>query len=163
MESYSALPTVVTWLSVNLRGQTKRAVGVSAEIGIGNFGGVRPRFLQKSPEADKKESLSQVTFTARRTVVATSSVMAPTLACSRWASSSLRCTPSSSAESTKPVMSNTSVKWRCPSTSARRTRFQNCTNWVTEALIFVIPRKVANVGRRTSDGRTASHVSRKFR
>lgn len=37
--SYGALPTVVAWLSVNLRGQTKRAVGVSFEIGIGNFGG----------------------------------------------------------------------------------------------------------------------------
>lgn len=31
------LPAIV---SVNLRGQTKRAVGVSVQIGIGNFGGV---------------------------------------------------------------------------------------------------------------------------
>lgn len=46
--SYAALPTVVAWLSVNLRGQTKRAVGVSFEIGIGNFGGewkIPPRTL----------------------------------------------------------------------------------------------------------------------
>jgi len=40
MGAYAALPTVVAWLSVNLRGQTKRAVGVSFEIGIGNFGGL---------------------------------------------------------------------------------------------------------------------------
>jgi len=40
MGSYAALPTVVAWLSVNLRGQTKRAVGVSFEIGMGNFGGL---------------------------------------------------------------------------------------------------------------------------
>lgn len=38
--SYAALPTVVAWLSSNLRGQTKRAVGVSFQIGIGNFGGL---------------------------------------------------------------------------------------------------------------------------
>jgi len=38
--AYGALPTSVAWLSVNLRGQTKRAVGVSVQIGIGNFGGL---------------------------------------------------------------------------------------------------------------------------
>ena len=39
MGGYGALPTVVAWLSINLKGQTKRAVGVSFEIGMGNFGG----------------------------------------------------------------------------------------------------------------------------
>jgi len=38
--SYAALPQSVAWLSVNLRGQAKRAVGVSFQIGIGNFGGL---------------------------------------------------------------------------------------------------------------------------
>jgi len=38
--AYGALPSVVAWLSVNMRGQTKRAVGVSFMIGIGNFGGL---------------------------------------------------------------------------------------------------------------------------
>lgn len=38
--SYAALPTSVAWPSVNLRGQTRRAVGVSAVIGFGNFGGL---------------------------------------------------------------------------------------------------------------------------
>jgi hypothetical protein len=47
--SYAALPTVVAWLSVNLRGQTKRAVGVSFEIGIGNFGGLIASNIYRKP------------------------------------------------------------------------------------------------------------------
>ncbi|GAA5913374.1 hypothetical protein JCM8208_004745 [Rhodotorula glutinis] len=38
MGAYGGLPTSVTWLSNNLSGQTKRAVGSAAQIGLGNLG-----------------------------------------------------------------------------------------------------------------------------
>ncbi|GAA6035417.1 hypothetical protein JCM8097_000245 [Rhodosporidiobolus ruineniae] len=37
MGAYGGLPTTVTWLSNNLSGQTKRAVGSAFQIGIGNL------------------------------------------------------------------------------------------------------------------------------
>jgi sugar phosphate permease len=36
--AYGGLPTSVAWLSTNLSGQTKRAVGSAAQIGLGNLG-----------------------------------------------------------------------------------------------------------------------------
>ncbi|KAI9632398.1 MFS general substrate transporter [Dioszegia hungarica] len=35
--AYAGLPNVVSWLSNNLAGQTKRGVGVATQIGVGNF------------------------------------------------------------------------------------------------------------------------------
>ncbi|GAA6002094.1 uncharacterized protein JCM10292_001844 [Rhodotorula paludigena] len=38
MGAYGGLPSSVTWLSTNLSGQCKRAVGSAAQIGLGNLG-----------------------------------------------------------------------------------------------------------------------------
>jgi len=37
--AYAAFPGVISWLSNNLSGHYKRAVGISIQVGIGNFGG----------------------------------------------------------------------------------------------------------------------------
>ncbi|SCZ96520.1 BZ3500_MvSof-1268-A1-R1_Chr8-2g10259 [Microbotryum saponariae] len=48
--SYGGLPAVVTWLSNNLSGQTKRGVGSAFQIGIGNLGAlVSSNVYRKQP------------------------------------------------------------------------------------------------------------------
>ncbi|KDE06251.1 hypothetical protein MVLG_03410 [Microbotryum lychnidis-dioicae p1A1 Lamole] len=48
--SYGGLPAVVTWLSNNLSGQTKRGVGSAFQIGIGNLGAlVSSNVYRKKP------------------------------------------------------------------------------------------------------------------
>lgn len=52
---YPAFPGIVSWLSNNLSGSYKRAIGMAIQIGIGNFGGAfasniyhakdKPRFI----------------------------------------------------------------------------------------------------------------------
>jgi hypothetical protein len=40
MQVYAAFPGLLTWVSNNLAGPWKRAVGMALQIGIGNFGGI---------------------------------------------------------------------------------------------------------------------------
>lgn len=103
--SYAALPTVVAWLSSNLRGQTKRAVGVSFQIGIGNFGGLIASNSECSSvnlRTDHELSNSILQSTQNQQPLATES----TLGCLEWASLPLPCTLSSCAASTPSAMPN---------------------------------------------------------
>ncbi|ORY55160.1 MFS general substrate transporter [Leucosporidium creatinivorum] len=51
--AYGGLPAVVTWLSNNLAGQTKRGVGSAFQIGIGNLAGIASSNVYRSVDSPR--------------------------------------------------------------------------------------------------------------
>lgn len=50
---YTVLPTLPTWHSNNLAGEYKRAVGMAAQVGIGNFGGAMSSNFYRKQDAPR--------------------------------------------------------------------------------------------------------------